>query len=134
MVFCWNCLIVQGLKFFFSLIYLQYLIKNFLFRRHHHGHHPKFRKYSLPEDSHRRDRRVSTQPEDQELSPNDRSQLDSHRSDDPRVFRRHKTSRPSNASLMHIGKGAELHPSIKKLYDHSPHAVSNLWYKSYFWS
>ncbi|CAH1989911.1 unnamed protein product [Acanthoscelides obtectus] len=24
---------------------------------------------------------------------------------------------------MHIGKGAELHPSLKKLYDHSPHAI-----------
>jgi len=25
---------------------------------------------------------------------------------------------------MHIGKGVELHPFLKKLYDHSPHAVS----------
>lgn len=50
--------------------------------------------------------------------------MDSHRSDDPRGLRRHKTSRPSNASIMHIGKGMEMHPSLKKLYDHSPHAVN----------
>nr|XP_023013416.1 band 3 anion transport protein-like isoform X1 [Leptinotarsa decemlineata] len=106
-------------------------------KRHHHGHHSKFRKYSLPDVPHRKrhhseksdgsgfikGRRISTQPEDQDLTPNDRDQLDSHRSDDPRGFRRHKTSRPSNASLMHIGKGSELHPSLKKLYDHSPHAI-----------
>lgn len=99
-------------------------------KRHHHhrSHHPKFRKYSLPDDPHKKrhhgeTRRISTQPEDQDLPPNDRDQLDSHRSDDPRALRRHKTSRPSNASLMHIGKGTELHPSLKKLYDHSPHAI-----------
>ncbi|KAJ8974750.1 hypothetical protein NQ317_017020 [Molorchus minor] len=72
---------------------------------------------------HHGDRRISTQPEDQDLLPNDRDQLDSHRSDDARALRRHKTSRPSNGSLLHIGKGAELHPSLKKLYDHSPHAI-----------
>ncbi|KAJ8957007.1 hypothetical protein NQ318_012174 [Aromia moschata] len=97
-------------------------------RRHHHGHHSKFRKYSLPDDPHKKrhhhgERRVSTQPEDQLLSPNERDQLDSHRSDDPRAFRRHKASRPTNTSVMHIGKGTELHPSLKKLYDHSPHAI-----------
>ncbi|KAG5871896.1 hypothetical protein JTB14_004016 [Gonioctena quinquepunctata] len=110
-------------------------------KRHHHSHHPKFRKYSLPDvpqkkrhhnhhSDNRQDgsnfnksRRVSTQPEDQDLLPNDRDQLDSHRSDDQRAPRRHKTPRPSNVSLMHIGKGSELHPSLKKLYDHSPHAI-----------
>ncbi|XP_049819810.1 band 3 anion transport protein isoform X3 [Aethina tumida] len=97
-------------------------------RRHHHSHHAKFRKYSLPDDPkarkrHHQERRVSTQPEDQFLRGADQDQLDSHRSDDPRALRRHRTSRPSNASLMHIGKGAELHPSLKKLYDHSPHAI-----------
>ncbi|KAJ3661355.1 hypothetical protein Zmor_005753 [Zophobas morio] len=109
-------------------------------RRHHHGHHPKFRKYSLPDDpgprkrhhhdkgdvsgSHR-GRRISTQPEDLPLIAADRDQLDSHRSDDARGLRRHKTSRPSNASMVHIGRkeGGELHPSIKKMYDHSPHAI-----------
>lgn len=109
------------------------------FSRHHHTHHSKFRKYSLPDDpghkkrhhhhhhdkadNFNKNRRVSTQPEDELLKETDRDQLDSHRSDDPRAFRRHKTSRPSQASLMHIGKGVELHPSLKKLYDHSPHAV-----------
>ncbi|XP_018565326.1 band 3 anion transport protein isoform X2 [Anoplophora glabripennis] len=96
-------------------------------RHHHRPHHSKFRKYSLPDDPHKKrhhgDRRISTQPEDQDLPANDRNQLDSHRSDDSRALRRHKTSRPSNASLMHIGKGTELHPSLKKLYDHSPHAI-----------
>ncbi|VEN37081.1 unnamed protein product, partial [Callosobruchus maculatus] len=116
-------------------------LKNKKRRRHHHhhGYHFKFRKYSLPDDptkkrlynekvlptsnNNNRVRRVSTQPEDQELPPNDRDQLDSHRSDDARALRRHKATRPSNTSLMHIGKGAELHPSLKKLYDHSPHAI-----------
>ncbi|RZC41851.1 band 3 anion transport protein, partial [Asbolus verrucosus] len=109
-------------------------------RRHHHGHHPKFRKYSLPDDPaprkrHHHDksdnsgfnkgRRISTQPEDLPLIAADRDQLDSHRSDDARGLRRHKTSRPSNASMVHIGRkeGGELHPSLKKMYDHSPHAI-----------
>ncbi|XP_044270897.1 band 3 anion transport protein isoform X2 [Tribolium madens] len=104
-------------------------------------HHPKFRKYSLPDDSNARKRnyhldkndasgsnkgrRISTQPEDLPLIAADRDQLDSHRSDDARGLRRHKTSRPSNASMVHIGRkeGGELHPSIKKMYDHSPHAI-----------
>ncbi|CAH0545905.1 unnamed protein product [Brassicogethes aeneus] len=106
-------------------------------RRHHHTHHPKFRKFSLPDDPskrhhhhHHRDkadgggfnknRRVSTQPEDETLCEPDLNQLESHRSDN---FRRHRSSRPSQASILHIGKGAELHPSLKKLYDHSPHAI-----------
>ncbi|XP_060535032.1 band 3 anion transport protein isoform X2 [Cylas formicarius] len=109
-------------------------------KKHHYDQH---RKYSLPVESmakkrhhhypnrdgadngagHQRTRRVSTQPEDEELRGADKDQLDSHRSDDPRGFRRHKTSRPSQASLMHIGKGVELHPYFKKLYDHSPHAI-----------
>lgn len=120
---------------FISWFYLYKLKTNgwtssIVFRRHHHSHHAKFRKYSLPDDPkarkrHHQERRVSTQPEDQFLRGADQDQLDSHRSDDPRAFRRHRTSRPSNASLMHIGKGAELHPSLKKLYDHSPHAVSS---------
>jgi hypothetical protein len=110
-------------------------------RRHHYGHHSKFRKYSLPEEPgsrkrhHHHDkndisgsnkgRRISTQPEDLPLMAADRDQLDSHRSDDARGLRRHKTSRPSNASMVHIGRkeGVELHPSIKKMYDHSPHAI-----------
>nr|XP_015833088.1 PREDICTED: band 3 anion transport protein isoform X2 [Tribolium castaneum] len=110
-------------------------------RRHHQGHHPKFRKYSLPDDSNARKRhfhfdktdasgsnkgrRVSTQPEDLPLIAADRDQLDSHRSDDARGLRRHKTSRPSNASMVHIGRkeGGDLHPSLKKMYDHSPHAI-----------
>ncbi|CAG9857657.1 unnamed protein product [Phyllotreta striolata] len=99
-------------------------------RRHHHGHRAKFRKYSLPADSSAKlwepsaalakARRVSTQPEDRELAPNDRDQLDSHRSDDPRALRRHKTHK---GTTMHVGKGADLHPFLKKLYDHSPHAI-----------
>ncbi|CAH1099641.1 unnamed protein product, partial [Psylliodes chrysocephalus] len=103
-------------------------------RRHHHGHHghrSKFRKYSLPTDTKQystentellfsKSRRVSTQPEDQDLTPNDRDQLDSHRSDDPRALRRHKTHK---GTIMHVGKGLELHPFLKKLYDHSPHAI-----------
>lgn len=108
------------------------------FRRHHFGHsHSKFRKYSLPDDQnfrkhyHKNDskgRRISTQPEDLPLIAADRDQLDSHRSDDVRGLRRHKTSRPSEASLVHIARkdGSELqHSSLKKMYDHSPHAVSS---------
>ncbi|XP_065160163.1 band 3 anion transport protein isoform X3 [Atheta coriaria] len=106
--------------------------------RHHHIHH-KFRKYSLPDDSSRRQhshrrhvapenynkgRRVSTQPEDLPLKETDRDQLDSHRSDDPRGHRRHRTTRPSNASMVHIGRGEQLNQVFfKKMYDHSPHAI-----------
>lgn len=106
-------------------------------------HHSKFRKYSLPEDpsnkkrhgkdkiesvNFNRTRRVSTQPEDLPLTAADREQLDSHRSDDPKALRRHKFSRPSNASMVHIGRkegGDEMNNVyFKKMYDHSPHAVS----------
>ncbi|XP_056642113.1 band 3 anion transport protein isoform X1 [Diorhabda sublineata] len=104
-------------------------------KHHHHGHHAhrsKFRKYSLPTDtkhyqkensdvSFNKSRRISTQPEDQDLTPNDRNQLDSHRSDDPRALRRPKTTH--KGSLMHVGKVSDLHPYLKKLYDHSPHAI-----------
>ncbi|KAF7271794.1 hypothetical protein GWI33_015378 [Rhynchophorus ferrugineus] len=86
-------------------------------KRHHHHHHHEKDKDSTPEGFQKEMRRVSTQPEDEDLKETDREQLTSHRSDDPRVFRRHKTS------IMHIGKGVELHPYIKKLYDHSPHAI-----------
>lgn len=111
--------------------------------RHHHLHHSKFRKYSLPDDpstrkrfgrdrhessSFNKNRRVSTQPEELLLTGADRDHLDSHRSDDPRALRRHKISRPSNASMVHIGKhagGEQYHQVLlKKMYDHSPHAVS----------
>lgn len=111
----------------------------FFYSRHHHSQHPKFRKYSLPEDQNQRHkrhgadrsdgpphkpRRISTQPEDLPLRGADRDQLDSHRSDDPRALRRHKTSRPS---VVHIGrKEGNEHLSttfLKKMYDHSPHAV-----------
>lgn len=103
----------------------------FLFHRHIHTHHAKNRKYSLPDDPSRvefhRQRRVSTQPEDLPLKETDRDQLDSHRSDDPRALRRHKTSRPS---LVHIGRKDgvdQLHSALmKKMYDHSPHAVRHL--------
>ncbi|XP_072385099.1 band 3 anion transport protein-like isoform X1 [Diabrotica undecimpunctata] len=98
---------------------------------HHHGHRSKFRKYSLPTDTKHLHKghsesllnkplRVSTQPEDQDLPPNDKDQLDSHRSDDPRALRRPKADR---GTLMHVGKGSELHSCFKKLYDHSPHAI-----------
>lgn len=86
-------------------------------KRHHHHHHHDKDKDGPPEGFQKEMRRVSTQPEDEELKGTDRDHLDSHRSDDPRAFRRHKTS------IMHIGKGAELHPFLKKLYDHSPHAI-----------
>ncbi|KAL3284873.1 hypothetical protein HHI36_019010 [Cryptolaemus montrouzieri] len=119
-------------------------------RRHLHNHHSKFRKYSLPTDvsepilatrrrhhhhhHHHHDkadsyfnekRRVSTQPEDLPLKDADRDQLDSHRSDDPKSLRRPKISRPSNASMVHIGRkeGGELHAAFNKMYDHSPHAI-----------
>lgn len=76
---------------------------------------------------HTKGRRISTQPEDLPLRGADRDQLDSHRSDDPRALRRHKTSRPTNTSLVHIGRkegGEQLHSAfLKKMYDHSPHAV-----------
>lgn len=86
-------------------------------------HHQKSRKYSLPDEAGKRhdgkSRRISTQPEDMELRGADRDQLESHRSDDARALRRHKT-RPT--------AGKELQESIqipfsKKMYDHNPHAV-----------
>ncbi|ERL85493.1 hypothetical protein D910_02912 [Dendroctonus ponderosae] len=101
-------------------------------KHHHHHHHDKDKDGLTPEGFQKETRRVqpevedsnyifrkqiSTQPGDEELRGADRDQLDSHRSDDPRAFRRHK------ASIMHIGRGVELHPSLKKLYDHSPHAI-----------
>lgn len=101
--------------------------------RHHHGHHSKLRKFSLPEDAGQKKtdvpgskgRRISTQPEDLPLKGADRDQLDSHRSDDPRALRRHKTSRPS---VVHISRKEGAQPLtsayLKKMYDHSPHAVS----------
>lgn len=74
-----------------------------------------------------RTRRVSTHPEDLPLTGADRDQLESHRSDDPKALRRSKFSRPSNASMVHIGRregGDELNNVyFKKMYDHSPHAV-----------
>ncbi|XP_017773289.1 PREDICTED: band 3 anion transport protein isoform X2 [Nicrophorus vespilloides] len=113
--------------------------------RHHYPHYSKFRKYSLPDDPSQRKRhhhhhhhhhhnvlaegfnkgrRISTQPEDLPLGDQDRDHLDSHRSDDPRALRRHRTSRPSNASLVHIGRGEQLAAGFfKKMYDHSPHAI-----------
>lgn len=113
------------------------------FSRHHHAHHSKFRKYSLPDDPAARqrhvakekidnvpfnkNRRVSTQPEDLPLTAADRDQLDSHRSDDPKALRRHKFSRPSVASMVHIARreGGDQFNNVyfKKMYDHSPHAV-----------
>ncbi|XP_066250292.1 band 3 anion transport protein isoform X2 [Euwallacea similis] len=84
-------------------------------RHHHHHYHDK--EGTNANGFQKETRRVSTQPEDADLGAADRDQLDSHRSDDPRAMRRHK------ASIMHIGKGAELHPFLKKLYDHSPHAI-----------
>ncbi|XP_044763391.1 anion exchange protein 3 isoform X2 [Coccinella septempunctata] len=120
-------------------------------KRKHFHHHSKFRKYSLPTEvsdpvssSRRRHhhhhhhhhheknevtfnekRRVSTQPEDLPLKDADRDQLDSHRSDDSKALRRPKISRPSNASMVYVGKNdvGELHFSSNKKYDHSPHAL-----------
>ncbi|KAK4877761.1 hypothetical protein RN001_010267 [Aquatica leii] len=100
--------------------------------RRHRGsrhHHTKSRKYSLQEGSRSngtasKNRRISTQPEDLPLKGADRDQLDSHRSDDPRALRRHKTSRPS---IVHIGRKDGMdnfHTALmKKMYDHSPHAI-----------
>ncbi|KAL1517283.1 hypothetical protein ABEB36_001068 [Hypothenemus hampei] len=86
-------------------------------KKHHHHHHHRDKDGTGTDGFQKELRRISTQPEDAELRGVDRDQLDSHRSDDPRAFRRHK------ASIMHIGKGIELHPFLKKLYDHSPHAI-----------
>ncbi|KAK9294619.1 hypothetical protein QLX08_010812 [Tetragonisca angustula] len=110
-------------------------------RRHqkheHKRHHHKSRKYSLQEDPQWRKRsgaglpdgpavlarRVSVQPEEastlQELDIDD---LESHRSDDPRGMRRHKTAH----STVQIGRrkeGGIPHDTFKKMYDHSPHEV-----------
>ncbi|VEN37076.1 unnamed protein product, partial [Callosobruchus maculatus] len=87
-------------------------LKNKKRRRHHHhhGYHFKFRKYSLPDDP------TKKRLYNEKVLPTSNN--------NNRVRRvRHKATRPSNTSLMHIGKGAELHPSLKKLYDHSPHAI-----------
>ncbi|XP_012224582.2 band 3 anion transport protein isoform X3 [Linepithema humile] len=110
-------------------------------RRHqkheHKRYHYKSRKYSLQEDPQWRKRsgaglpdssslltrRVSVQPEEastlQELDIDD---LESHRSDDPRGMRRHKSA----FSTVQIGRrreGGIPHDTFKKMYDHSPHEV-----------
>lgn len=105
----------------------------------------KFRKYSLQEDPGWRkrsgteleslgsargaSRRVSIQPEDATLEEVDIDDLDSHRSDDARAFRRKKSSR--SGSFVHISRKDETGLrnvlstlALKKMYDHSPHAVS----------
>ncbi|XP_031346274.1 band 3 anion transport protein-like isoform X4 [Photinus pyralis] len=98
-------------------------------RRRRGSRHSKSRKYSLQDSStksnaHPKNRRVSTQPEDLRLKGADRDQLDSHRSDDPKALRRHRTSRPS---IVHIGRkdGMDNFQAalMKKMYDHSPHAI-----------
>lgn len=75
-------------------------------------------------------RRVSIQPEDATLEEVDLDDLDSHRSDDPRAFRRKKSSR--TGSLVHISRKNDKSlnnvlsaQALKKMYDHSPHAVSS---------
>ncbi|KRT84572.1 hypothetical protein AMK59_2894, partial [Oryctes borbonicus] len=89
--------------------------------RHHHHHQKSSRKYSLPDEAGRRHdgkARVSNQPEDMELRGADRDQLESHRSDDARALRRHKTrpagKEPPEAALMQYNK---------KSYDHNPRAI-----------
>lgn len=116
-----------------------------MYSRYHHGQ-SRFRKYSLQEDpgwrkrsgserdsGHGHSRRVSIQPEDATLQEVDIDDLMSHRSDDPRSFRRHKANK--RGSFVHIGRkdGGEkllqnvLSPqAFKKMYDHSPHAVSSV--------
>ncbi|XP_018336032.1 band 3 anion transport protein isoform X2 [Agrilus planipennis] len=99
-------------------------------KRHHHHHaqqHFKPRKYSLPvEASDKGDdskRKISTQPEDLALKGTDRDQLDSHRSDDPKALRRHKTTRPS---VVHIGRKDDYQFQtlmMKKEFDHVPHPI-----------
>ncbi|KAK5643033.1 hypothetical protein RI129_009200 [Pyrocoelia pectoralis] len=98
-------------------------------RRGSRHSHTKSRKYSLQDSStkfntHAKNRRISTQPEDLPLKGADRDQLDSHRSDDPKGLRRHRTSKPS---LVHIGRKDGMdnfHTALmKKMYDHSPHAI-----------
>lgn len=98
-------------------------------RRRRGSRHSKSRKYSLQDSStksngHAKNRRVSTQPEDLRLKGADRDQLDSHRSDDSKALRRHRTSRPS---IVHIGRKDGMdnfHTALmKKIYDHSPHAI-----------
>ncbi|CAG9818590.1 unnamed protein product [Phaedon cochleariae] len=101
-------------------------------KKDHHDSHSKTRKHSLPDiSSHRRRshkdkenntslhgrRRISTQPEDKDLTPIDINQLDSHRSDDSRALRRHKASRTFS------GNSPETNRPTKKCFDHSPHAI-----------
>ncbi|KAI4471031.1 anion exchange protein [Holotrichia oblita] len=92
------------------------------FSRHHH-HQKTSRKYSLPDEAGKKHdgktRRVSTQPEDMELRGADRDQLESHRSDDARALRRHKT-RPSAAKDQ---LEPTLVPFMKKSFDHSPRGI-----------
>lgn len=95
-------------------------------RRHHHHHHHHHDK----SDAHFYEkRRVSTQPEDLPLKDADRDQLDSHRSDDSKALRRQKISRPSNASMVFVGKNdvGEPYTITNRTYDHSPHAV-RVWF------
>ncbi|GJQ79533.1 hypothetical protein Trydic_g16380 [Trypoxylus dichotomus] len=91
--------------------------------RHHHHHQKTSRKYSLPDEAGKKHddktRRVSTQPEDMDLRGADRDQLESHRSDDPRALRRHKT-RPTTAKEP---PELTLTPYTKKSYDRSPRGI-----------
>ncbi|XP_046734499.1 band 3 anion transport protein isoform X1 [Diprion similis] len=108
-----------------------------LHKHDHKRHHHKSRKYSLQEDPQWRKRsgagitdgnnamgrRVSVQPDEAStLQELDIDGLESHRSDDPRGMRRHKTGH----STVHIGRkmiGGIFHDTFKKMYDHSPHEV-----------
>lgn len=92
------------------------------FSRHHH-HQKTSRKYSLPDEAGKkhdgRTRRVSNQPEDMELRGADRDQMESHRSDDARALRRHKTRPSATKDQLE----PSLVPFIKKSFDHSPRGV-----------
>ncbi|XP_055914988.1 anion exchange protein 2 isoform X5 [Eupeodes corollae] len=67
-------------------------------------------------------RKVSVQPEDNELEEAALNELTSHRSDDPRGLRRHKV-RHSSVKLRDLPQISLAALQAKKAFDHSPHEI-----------
>ncbi|XP_072930978.1 band 3 anion transport protein isoform X2 [Epargyreus clarus] len=105
-------------------------------RNERHLHPHKSRKFSLQEGGRGGgpsggDSEVTVLPTtDEALAEADLDDLRSHRSDDPRGLRRHNIVKPKG-STVHVSRkdGSDKvqnilsDPSLKKMYDHSPHAV-----------
>lgn len=95
--------------------------------RHLHAH--KSRKYSLQEGTRSPERRVLSESGEESLRESDVADLQAHRSEDPRAFRRHLIQ--PRGSTVHVSRkdGGDKMQNLlsdtayKKMYDHSPHSV-----------